>query len=41
MAMYGMLGSAVPTGFLESAFLPATIVLVLMCIFLNLGKNGK
>lgn len=41
MAVYGMLGSAVPTGFLEGAFLPAIIVLVLMCIFINLGKNRK
>lgn len=41
MAMYGVPGSAVQTGFLESAFLPAIIVLVLICIFLNLKWNCK
>lgn len=41
MAAYGMLGSAVQTGFLESAFLPAIIVLVLICISLNLKRDCK
>lgn len=39
--MYGMLGSAVQTGFLESAFSPAIIVLVWIFIFLNLKRDCK
>lgn len=41
MAVYDKPGSAMQTGFLESAFLPAIIVLVLICIFLNPKRDCK